>query len=106
MALMEYYVTKIVGRPMELAQLKEFLHATINGKGNTVSISGEAGIGKTRLVKELEAYAEPLNVTVLECRCLYASSTPFLSIDSLAHEHFNSVALTYSPHKLYGSSRT
>jgi len=63
---------------MELNQLKEFLHTTIKGKGNTVFVSGEAGIGKTRLVKELEAYAESLNVKVLEGRCLYASPTPFL----------------------------
>jgi predicted ATPase len=78
MALMEYSTPKMVGRDMELNQLKEFLHTTIKGKGNTVFVSGEAGIGKTRLVKELEAYAESLNVKVLEGRCLYASPTPFL----------------------------
>jgi len=78
MATGEYHVPKMVGRDKELDQLKEFLYASIKGKGNTVLVSGEAGIGKTRLVKELEAYAEPLNVKVLECRCLYESSTPFL----------------------------
>jgi predicted ATPase len=75
---MEYYVPKMVGRDVELDRLKEFLHATIKGKGNTVFVSGEAGIGKTRLVKELEAYAGRLGVKVLEGRCLYASPTPFL----------------------------
>jgi pimeloyl-ACP methyl ester carboxylesterase/predicted amidohydrolase len=78
MANMEYRVPKMVGRDKELDQLKEFLHASINGKGNTVLVSGEAGIGKTRLVKELEAYAESLGVKVLEGRCLYESPTPFL----------------------------
>jgi pimeloyl-ACP methyl ester carboxylesterase len=78
MALMEYYVPKMVGRDMELDQLKEFLHATIKGKGNTVLVSGEAGIGKTRLVKELEAYAGQLGAKVLEGHCLYESPTPFL----------------------------
>jgi pimeloyl-ACP methyl ester carboxylesterase/predicted amidohydrolase len=78
MANMEYHVPKMVGRDKELGQLKEFLHATINGKGNTVLVSGEAGIGKTRLVKELEGYAESLGVKVLEGRCLYESPTPFL----------------------------
>jgi len=63
---------------MELDQLKEYLHATIKRKGNTVFVSGEAGIGKTRLVKELEAYAGQLGVKVLEGRCLYESPTPFL----------------------------
>jgi len=78
MALMEYYTPKMVGRDKELNQLKEYLHTTTKGQGNTVFVSGEAGIGKTRLVKELEAYAELLNVKVLEGRCLYASPTPFL----------------------------
>lgn len=78
MALMEYYVPKMVGRDMELDQLKELLHATIKGKGNTVFVSGEAGIGKTRLVQELEAYAAQLGVKVLEGHCLYESPTPFL----------------------------
>jgi len=78
MADMEYRVPKMVGRDEELGQLKEFLHAAIDGKGNTVLVSGEAGIGKTRLVEELEAYAESLRVKVLEGRCLYECPTPFL----------------------------
>jgi pimeloyl-ACP methyl ester carboxylesterase len=68
----------MVGRDRELVQLKEFLKATVEGKGNVVLVSGEAGIGKTRLVKELEVYAESLGVKVLEGRCLYESPTPFL----------------------------
>ncbi|MDH5664427.1 MAG: AAA family ATPase, partial [Candidatus Bathyarchaeota archaeon] len=75
---MEYHVPRMVGRDKELDQLKGFLRAAIDGKGNTVLVSGEAGIGKTRLVKELEAYAESLGVKVLEGRCLYESPTPFL----------------------------
>jgi len=78
MANMEYHVPKMVGRDKELDQLKEFLRAAIDGKGNTILVSGEAGIGKTRLVKEFEAYAESLGVKVLEGRCLYESPTPFL----------------------------
>jgi pimeloyl-ACP methyl ester carboxylesterase len=75
---MEYYIPKMVGRDKELDRLKEFLHATIKGKGNTVFVFGEAGIGKTRLVKELEAYAGQLGVKALEGRCLLESPTPFL----------------------------
>ena len=78
MANIEYLVPKMVGRDKELDQLKEFLRAAINGKGKIVLVSGEAGIGKTRLVKELEAYAKSLGVKVLEGRCLYESPTPFL----------------------------
>lgn len=78
MANIEYLVPKMVGRDKELDQLKEFLRAAIDGEGNTVLVSGEAGIGKTRLVKELEVYAESLGVKVLEGRCLYESPSPFL----------------------------
>lgn len=78
MADLEYRVPKMVGRDKELDQLKEFLHAAIDGKGNTILVSGEAGIGKTRLVKTFEAYAESLGFRVLEGRCLYESPTPFL----------------------------
>ena len=78
MANMEYHLPKMVGRNNELNQLKEFLSGAINGNGNTILVAGEAGIGKTRLVKELGAYAEPLGVKVLEGRCLYECPTPFL----------------------------
>jgi pimeloyl-ACP methyl ester carboxylesterase len=75
---MESSVPRMVGRDRELCQLKDSLHNAVEGKGNVVLISGEAGIGKTRLIKELEAYAEPLGIRVLEGRCLYESPTPFL----------------------------
>jgi pimeloyl-ACP methyl ester carboxylesterase/predicted amidohydrolase len=75
---MEYDVPKMVGRDKELGQLKDYLHSAIQGKGSTVLISGETGIGKTRLVKELESYAQSLSVNVLEGRCLYECPTPFL----------------------------
>ena len=67
MANMEYHVPKMVSRDKELDQLKGFLHVAIDGKGNVVLVSGEAGTGKTRA----------RGVKVLEGRCLHESSTPF-----------------------------
>lgn len=78
MANIEHHLPEMVGRDEELDQLKEFLTGAINGNGNTILVAGEAGIGKTRLVQEFEAYAEPLGVKVLEGRCLYECPTPFL----------------------------
>jgi len=75
---MESSVPIMVGRDRELCQLKDLLHRAVEGNGNVILISGEAGIGKTRLINELEAYAEPLGIKVLEGRCLYESPTPFL----------------------------
>ncbi|MCK4597145.1 serine/threonine-protein kinase PknK, partial [bacterium] len=47
------FQAQLVGREEKLAVLKELLHSATLGEGQTVFISGEAGIGKTRLVGEL-----------------------------------------------------
>lgn len=44
----------LIGREVELAQLKEAVENLQNGKGGVFSICGETGIGKTRLVEELQ----------------------------------------------------
>jgi class 3 adenylate cyclase/tetratricopeptide (TPR) repeat protein len=49
------YQTPIVGRSEELAQLVAALDSTQAGRGNIVTLVGEAGIGKTRLLQELYA---------------------------------------------------
>jgi Cdc6-like AAA superfamily ATPase len=50
---------EMVGRERELEKLTKHLDDALEGKGSTVFISGEAGIGKTRLVKELEKVPLP-----------------------------------------------
>ncbi len=44
----------LVGREQELAALREALDGLLDGKGAIVSITGEPGIGKSRLVAEVE----------------------------------------------------
>jgi class 3 adenylate cyclase/tetratricopeptide (TPR) repeat protein len=54
-----------VGRDHELRMLKDLLHATERDRrARLVSIVGVAGIGKTRLVWELQKYADGLTTTV------------------------------------------
>lgn len=43
----------LVGREAEMALLTETLHNLLAGKGGLVSVIGEAGIGKSRLIQEL-----------------------------------------------------
>ncbi len=43
----------LIGRDRELAKLKAALANVLNGRGGIVSIIGEAGLGKSRLVAEL-----------------------------------------------------
>ncbi len=47
---------RMIGREHEFSELKEAADAWLDGKGQIVSIIGEAGIGKSRLVKELKDY--------------------------------------------------
>jgi len=46
-----------VGRQLELARLQERLNDALEGQGSVAVVIGEPGIGKTRLVQELENYA-------------------------------------------------
>ena len=46
-------VKEIIGRDEEIAKIKEFINPIFNGSGGAVCISGEVGVGKTRLVQEI-----------------------------------------------------
>lgn len=59
----------IVGRAKELGQLGAMLVAVQGGTGGCVLLSGEAGIGKSRLIAEIRAKATGSGFTVLEGRC-------------------------------------
>ena len=71
---------ELVGRGDELAKLKRSLDHAIAGQGSTVFISGEAGIGKTRLVSELLKEAESRQVQVIKGWCLAESLEPLMPV--------------------------
>jgi DNA-binding CsgD family transcriptional regulator/tetratricopeptide (TPR) repeat protein len=54
------------GRGAQLARLCQFVNHVLNGHGTTVLVTGEAGIGKTRVVGEARAEASRRLVRVLE----------------------------------------
>ena len=63
----------LVGREKEFSELKEALQELTEGKGQIVTIMGEPGIGKTRLVDELHDLAREEHadgVVWLEGKCL------------------------------------
>jgi tetratricopeptide (TPR) repeat protein len=68
----------MVGRDSKLKELKTFLDNAREGNGNTVFITGEAGVGKTRLMEELKGYARDQDVDVLQGWSLYESLTPYM----------------------------
>jgi class 3 adenylate cyclase/tetratricopeptide (TPR) repeat protein len=59
----------LVGRDGEVALLVGALEDALAGKGHIVSIVGEAGLGKTRLVDELLADPRALGARVARARC-------------------------------------
>jgi len=59
----------LTDRVEEMKLLKEAVDRTIHGNGSLVFLYGEAGIGKTRLAKELSTYARLRGMQVLYGRC-------------------------------------
>jgi class 3 adenylate cyclase/tetratricopeptide (TPR) repeat protein len=72
-----------VGRERELRLLKDLFHATEGGRAHLVTVSGIAGIGKSRLAWEFEKYADGLADEVLwhRGRCLsYGDGVAFWAL--------------------------
>ncbi|MFX0136404.1 MAG: adenylate/guanylate cyclase domain-containing protein, partial [Candidatus Hodarchaeota archaeon] len=62
--------SEMVDRDEELDKLKLHVLKVINGEGSIVSVIGEAGIGKSRLIVELRKIDDLNKVTLLEGRAL------------------------------------
>src|SRR6516165_3092627 len=65
-----------VGRQQEIDDLCAAADVAISGRGQLVLISGEPGIGKTRLVEELTTYAHLCDALVLWGRCYEGEGAP------------------------------
>jgi len=79
---------EMVGRSAELGRLEAALLETAAGRGTTLLVAGDAGIGKTRLVRELADRAQNAGTTVLSGRCidLVGAGLPYLPLaDALRH---------------------
>lgn len=79
----------LVGRDQELALLNDRVDESLRGSGQVVFVSGEAGIGKSRLMLELrERMASPV-ARWLEGRCVsFGRNTPYLPVIDLLKQFF------------------
>jgi predicted ATPase len=59
----------LIGRTAELATFRLLIDRARNGKGQVVLLSGEAGIGKSRLVTEAKTNASAQGFLLLQGNC-------------------------------------
>jgi class 3 adenylate cyclase/tetratricopeptide (TPR) repeat protein len=90
-AAAERGLTPLVGRARELATLLDLFREVKTGRGQVVLVTGEAGIGKSRLLLELRrALAQAgEEITWLEGRCIsFGQSIPLLPVIDQLRENF------------------
>src|SRR6516162_4203208 len=69
----------LVGRDAELARLRNLLDEAAQGRAVAALVSGDAGVGKSRLVAEVAALAARRGFTVLTGQCAeIGDSVPYL----------------------------
>jgi predicted ATPase len=69
-------ISGFVGRERELAELRHALDETREGRGRLFLISGEPGIGKSRLAEEVAREAAAREMRVLWGRCWEGDGAP------------------------------
>jgi class 3 adenylate cyclase/tetratricopeptide (TPR) repeat protein len=77
----ERALTPLVGRDRELRALREALQRAVTGQGGAVVLSGEPGVGKSRLLYEFLQELEGSDVVEIETTCAsYGRSIPYRPI--------------------------
>jgi predicted ATPase len=85
----------LVGRRAELTTLRLLVERAKSGKGQVVLLSGEAGIGKSRLVAEGKTYAIAQGFRLLHGNCFPGDvSCPYAPLLDLLRSHFASQSRT------------
>ncbi|KAA3664885.1 MAG: hypothetical protein DWQ04_03420, partial [Chloroflexi bacterium] len=84
------YTLPMVGRESEIAQIKAVFQPVLKGKGQILHISGEAGIGKSRLVAEIVHHATELKINGLGGECQsYGTKSSYLVWQRIWQGFFN-----------------
>ena len=80
-------LTTFTGRAQEIAALCTCLDKALKGNGQFVTVVGEAGVGKSRLIYEFRHGLDRGKITVLQGRCLsYGRNVPYFPLlNALRH---------------------
>jgi predicted ATPase/DNA-binding SARP family transcriptional activator len=89
----------LIGRRIQWRQLQAAWQKAVEGHPHLVLISGEAGIGKTRLCEEMEAWVSRQGMTTASARCYAAEGRlPYAPVTAwLRSEAIQASALTLDP---------
>jgi class 3 adenylate cyclase/tetratricopeptide (TPR) repeat protein len=91
-AAAERGLSRLVGRDRQLALLKDRVEESLLGSGEVVFVSGEAGIGKSRLMLELRTAVEGPSARWLEGRCVsFGRNSAYLPVIDLLKRFFGIV---------------
>ena len=80
---------RIVGRQKEFAEARHLWHKAASGQGQTLLISGEPGIGKTRLMREVITHAEVSGGKALTGDCYAESNAPYNAFAQVIRQALN-----------------
>ena len=77
---------RLVGREEELQQARELWNRVLAGRGQALLISGESGIGKTRLVRELATQVQVLGGRALTGACYAEGGVPYAPVVQIVRQ--------------------
>ena len=81
----------LVGRERELEELQRYLALAKEGKGKTVFVSAEAGLGKTRLMREfLNSLKQEKDIVMLSGWCLFNAGVPYFPFIEAFSSYYSS----------------
>lgn len=82
----EKNLSRFVGRDIELGQLHKHLSDARQGKAVCVSVVGDPGIGKSRLIREFLKVSKSPDCLILKCKAnSYVNITPYYGMITLLH---------------------
>jgi predicted ATPase/predicted Ser/Thr protein kinase len=79
---------RLIGRERELGEVTAVWRRTLTGSGHVLLLSGEAGIGKTRLARELLAQAAVSGSQIFSGICYSEGGVPYSPFPEMIKESF------------------
>ena len=86
------YQTRMIGREAELEDISHLIRKAERRSGSTILIAGDAGVGKSRLIEEVRAYAYRRDAVFIGARCAnQESKTPYQPFRDAINEYIKAL---------------